>query len=125
MREQAFKILGDLALGFSDKKGKILISNIILDLAKDKNFTFRVAACQAVVGCKNGFGEKDLSELLSGLLKELKDEKVPNVLINLCKCYTVVRSGVSAGVRKEWGEMLGKLKESKDEDVVYYASKAE
>lgn len=61
VREQTFKILGELIKGFGDKKGKSLVSNLVMELAKDPNFTFRVSACQAVVGCKSGLNDKDLS----------------------------------------------------------------
>lgn len=69
VREQTFKIIGELIKGFGDKKGKELMVKVISDLVKDTNFIFRIAACQAVMGCKSALDEKDLSELLSILIK--------------------------------------------------------
>lgn len=61
VREQTYKILGGLIKGFGDKKGKTLVSNILIEMARDPNFTFRVAAIQAITGCQSGLSDKDLS----------------------------------------------------------------
>lgn len=58
-------------------------------------------------------------------MKRLEQDKVPNVQLNLIKCYSSLKNALSPQVKKEWQVLAKKLKESKDEDVVYFASKSE
>lgn len=67
----------------------------------------------------------DFRNVFDNVVKRLEQEKVPNVLINLIKCYISLKSSLSPQVKKEWQGFAKKLKESKDEDVVYFSSKSE
>jgi hypothetical protein len=58
-------------------------------------------------------------------VKRLEQDKVPNVQINLIKCYIALKNFLSPQIKKDWQQIAKKFKESKDEDVVYYASKCE
>ena len=57
--------------------------------------------------------------------KRLENDKVPNVLLNLCKCFSALKGFLNPQARKEWQVVAKKLKDHKDEDVAFFAAKSE
>jgi hypothetical protein len=132
VREQTFLIFGKMKEAFGAEKTKTLIVGALTELSKETNFVFRVASLQGLAKCGNALEKKDLSDtfiefgkILPYLAKRMESDKVPNVLINLSKCYISLKNQLTPQAKKDWQPIAKKLKENKDEDVVFFATKSE
>jgi hypothetical protein len=60
------------------------------------------------------------------IVKKFETEKVPNVLVAFFVTYSQIKGQLPPAVKKEFQALLSKVREEKqDEDVLYYAAKAE
>lgn len=55
--------------------------------------------------------------------KKMETEKVPNVLLAFLAAYPKVKSSLNPQSKKDFQSTLRKIREIKDEDVLYFADK--
>lgn len=87
IREQNFNNLFDLCNNLGYGKLKLIVESGLSELSKNTNYIFRITAIQGLVRLKEVIPKNELNDLFNKITDGIIDEKVPNVKINMCKCF--------------------------------------
>lgn len=130
VREQTILSLCELKGVLGTQRCMELIGETLKTLVNESNCYYRITAIQALKNVSSVLDKNDFNEVFTSMCnsifyvgKKLETEKVPNVLLALLTVYPKIKGSLTPQSKKDFQAVLRKAKESKDEDVLYFADK--
>jgi len=140
LSELCFSLLGDSVLairiaGIENLKSLTNISGVewakenvipkINEMSKRSNFTFRMTTLKSILKLASLFPSDDIIAILLPIIKDLSNDKVPNIRFNVCHTLDAISKLLNHElVQNQFVPILLILKEDKDRDVSDFAVKA-
>lgn len=100
-----------------------LIGETLKSLINQSNCYYRITACQSLKNASKALEKNDFNDVFSTICKKIEGEKVPNVILAFLAAYAQVKSQLTPQSKKDFQTTLKKIKELKDQDVLYFAEK--
>jgi len=139
LSELCFSLLGDSVLairsaGIENLKAQTNIFGVqwakenitpkIIEMSKQTNYT-RMTTLKSILKLAHLFPPEDLVSIMLPIVKELSNDRVPNIRFNVCHALETISSLVdNEVVQNQIVPILLILKEDKDKDVSDFATKA-
>ena len=125
VREQLWKNFNIFAERYGTKYAAGQLKELIQIIVKHQNYLFRISALRAVQICAQVLNdENELTPVLTTVLEALKDEKIPNVMMELVNALGVVHAMLGQSFKNgAVRDRLEKLTINEEFDVSFFAKK--